>query len=62
MPNTQNCSEAAKRLSGISQGSVSKKVMFSGVASDEEAENEVITSACEAVGNLAKTPSQGSYH
>lgn len=33
---SQNCSEAAKRLSGISQGSVSKKVMFSGVASDEE--------------------------
>ena len=59
---SQNCSEAAKRLSGISQGSVSKKVMFSGVASDEEAENEATTGTSEAVDNLAnKATSQGQY-
>ena len=49
-PSSQNCSEAAKRLSGISQGSAGKKVMFSGVASDEEeVENEEnIVQVCEA--------------
>ena len=64
MPNSQNCSESAnssavKRLSGISQGSIGKKVMFSGVASDEEPENEVISITAEVAENQAKTASQG---